>query len=244
MRIHAQRGITLVEMLLVIAIIGMVIFSIVAVTMQAGKLHARTSVHLEPQASAMLALKRMQRELRDAMLISTTTPSPSTWIEFTVPAKDEHGLNRVQTDKHGFLSLVPGKNLCYFLGTKIVADPQGRNRWTARPDRQGTTLFRAETSYDERNDMFYNAQVLVDKVVNPYTLSATEMAGLKLTALNRTLFVFVPYDDSGTPDDISDDTPRADTQLITITLVVEATLQGKPLYHPLWTQFCMRNLKT
>ena len=52
----------------------------------------------------------------------------------------------------------------------------------------------------------------------------------------QTLFAYSPSDSNGNP--------TALTQLISVAIVVKGMYQGKPVYSPLWTQFCMRNLKS
>lgn len=235
------RGMTLIEVLIVLAIIGLVTGAVGALSIQASKLYARTSWHIEPQSSAMVAFKRLERELRDAMLVSTTTPSPSTWIEVVLPKKDQHGLNILKANAQGRLTLLAGESVCYFLGKKVAQDGANSLLWTAQPDAQGTTLFRARSDdYDEAGMQFAHSRVLIDDIVDPRTI--TEEPSLQQMAVNRTLFVFIPYNDNGTPDDPTDDFPRPDTQLIAVTLIVKSTYQGRTVYHPLSTQFCLRNL--
>lgn len=238
------RGVTLPEMLISLVIIGITGFMVIAIAIQNNRLYARTSVRIEPQASAMLAFKRMEREIRQAMLISTATPSPSTWIQIQLPKKDADGLNELGVDNQGRIALIPGDYVSYFLGKKLSQPDPHKNKWVAQPSVAGTTLFRTKSTYNEVSDTFTDAQIVVDGIVNPADISLKDEPDITKEALGNTLFVFTPYDDNGTPEDFTDDKPRADTNLITITVIVKAKLQGRPVYHPLWTQFCLRNLRT
>lgn len=231
----------MLELLVSVFIIGLTFFVIVNISIKASKLHARTNVHIEPQASAMIAFKRMEREIRQAMVISTTTPSPSTWIEVILPEKDEQGLNKLGVDANNRLVLIPGKTVSYFLGDKLELQDANRKLWRARPSDSGTTLFRAETSYNKLTNSFDNCKSIIDNIVNPSDPSIASEPQLTRDALANTLFVYTPYDDNGTPDDYTDDRPLTTTNLIAITLVVKAMQNGRPVYHPLWTRFCLRN---
>jgi hypothetical protein len=234
-------GMTAPELLIVVFIIALTFFVIVNISVKASKLYARTSVHIEPQASAMIAFKRMEREIRQAMVISTTTPSPSTWVEITLPKKDAQGLNELMVDANNRLLLIPGKRVNYFLGKKIALQDSVRNIWNARPSNTGTTLFRTEGKRDITSNTFPGARVIIDNVINPSDTSLVDEQQLTRDALSNTLFVYSPYDDNGTPDDYTDDRPLTTTNLIGITLIVKSMQNGRPIYHPLWTRFCLRN---
>jgi len=238
---HVTFGVTLLEMLISMFIIGLTFFVIINISLKASKLYTRTNVHIEPQASAMIAFKRLEREVRQAMVISTTTPTPSTWIEITLPEKDDQGLNKLAVDAEGKLVLIPGKTISYFLGDKMTLQNADYKLWKARPNIAGTTLFRSETSYDKPGNFFNHCRIIIDGIVNPNDPSVMNEPQLTRDALANTLFVYTPYDDNGTPDDYTDDNPLTTTNLISITLVVKAMQNGRPVYHPLWTKFCLRN---
>lgn len=250
MRPRALPAYTLMELMVVLFIIGFLILAITSIIMQGSKLYASTSVHIEPQASAMLGLKRMERELRDTMKIVTGTPSPTTWIELKLPEKDENGLNKVYFDSEHRLALVEGKSITYFLGTKGTKDTSGPYLYYATPSADGSTLFRAEGHYDNTATTIPKSRIIVDNIVNPTWLAnmmndtAFRKAHPELTRedLKKCLFVFTPFNPNGTPDDLTDDTPTIQTELITISFIVKAMFQGKPIYHPLWTEFKLRNL--
>ena len=236
-------GITLPELLVVFFIIGLTSFVILNVWVKASKLYARTSVHIEPQATAMLAFKRTEREMRRAMQVSTSM-SPSIWVIILMPEMDENGLNKIGIDAQGRLTLLPGKKIHYFLGKKVQLVDGQRRIWAAKPDLAGTALFRAyDDDYNSGSVTFSKAKVIIDNIVNPTDPSLATASELDRDALGKTLFMYAPYDDNGTPDDMTDDTPL-DAKLLGITLIIKATLQGKPIYHPLQTQFCLRNKKT
>jgi len=234
-------GVTMVELLVSLFIIGLTFFVILNISVKSSKLYARTSVHIEPQASAMIAFKRMEREVRQAMVISTTTPSPSTWVEITLPDKDEQGLNKLMVNANNRLMLIPGKTVSYFLGTKITLQSKQQKSWLAQPSSTGTTLFRAETTYNKFTNTFAGARVIIDNIVNPSSTSLIDEQQLTRDALSHTLFVYTPYDDNGTPDYYADDKPLTTTNLIGITLIVKTVQNGRLIYTPLWTKFCLRN---
>ncbi|MHB0939244.1 MAG: PulJ/GspJ family protein [Armatimonadota bacterium] len=240
---HAARirGVTLLEMLISVFIIGLTFFVIINISIKASKLYARTNVHIEPQASAMLAFKRLEREIRQAMVISTTTPTPSTWIEITIPEKDDDGLNKLTVDAQGKLVLIPGETISYFLGDKLTLQDATRKLWKAQPNTAGSTLFRSESSYDKPGNYFNHCKIVIDGIVNPNDPDVMSEPQLTRDALENTLFVYTPYDDNGTPDDYTDDHPLSTTNVINITLVVKTMQSGRPVYHPLWTKFCLRN---
>lgn len=235
-------GVTLMELLIAVFIIGLAFFVVVNISIKASELYARTSVHIEPQQSTMIAFKRMEREIRQAMSISTTTPSPSTWIEITLPQKDAQGLNELAVDSYGRLSLIPGATVDYFLGDKISLQDATNQLWVAQPDGTGATLFRTESAYDASTNTFSDCQVIIDHIVNPGDASLLNEPQLTQDALANTLFVYSPYNDNGTPDIYTDDLPLTTTNLIGITLIVKSMQNGRPYYTPLWTKFCLRNI--
>lgn len=235
------RGVTLLEMLISVFIIGLTFFVIINISVKASKLYARTNVHIEPQASAMIAFKRLEREIRQAMVISTTTPTPSTWIEVTLPEKDDDGLNKLAVDAQGRLVLIPGKTISYFLGDKLALQDATHKRWQGRPNTSGRALFRTEQDYNASTNSFDDCQIIIDGIVNPSDPGVQNEPQLTRDALANTLFVYTPYDDNGTPDDYNDDSPLTTTNLISITLVVKTLQNGRPVYHPLSTKFCLRN---
>jgi len=231
----------MVELLVAMFIIGLTFFVIVNLSVKSSRLYARTSVHIEPQASAMIAFKRMEREIRQAMTISTTTPSPSTWVEVIIPQKDDLGLNQLSVDATGRLMLIPGETVSYFLGRKLWLQNSQQQLWLARPSNTGTTLFRAESTYNIWTDTFSYAEVIIDNIVNPSSYSLIDEPQLTRDALANTLFVYSPYDNNGTPDDYTDDRPLTTTNLIGITLIVKSVQNGRNIYTPLWSRFCLRN---
>ena len=237
-----RPGVTLVEVLVVVFIIGLTGFIAVGIMINSAKLYARTNVHIEPQASVMLAFKRMEREIRQSMLISTTTPTPSTWVAVTMPQKGSDGLNQVTVDSNGRLKLVPGTVVNYFLGTKVTLRNAALGTYLASPSGTGTSLFRAESTYNSGSNTFDNAKLIIDAIVNPNDPNLDNDPALSRESLANTLFVYTPYYNNGTPDDYLDDRPLSTTKLITITLVVKAMQSGRNVYHPLWTQFTFQNL--
>jgi len=230
-----RRGITLLEVLISTVILSVVLGMILSLLVQTSKLYAKTSPYLTGQSADMLALKRMQRELRDAMLISTTSPSPSTWVEIVLPKKDVAGMNVIQADALGNLSLATGSTIDYFLGTKIAQSTSDPTLWSAQASDQGTTLFRADHASQTSASpaRWSQATIMVDGVVNPAAVATVTSLS---TLSQKTLFAYTPSDGSGNP--------TALTQLISIAVIVQGTYQGRPVYTPLSTQFCMRNLKS
>ena len=72
--IHDQRGFTLTELLVVVAILGLMLATIVTVQMQGAQAYLIGSHRVEAQQSGRVALELMVRELRSATVV-TAIPS-------------------------------------------------------------------------------------------------------------------------------------------------------------------------
>lgn len=242
-------GLTLPEMLVVIAVIALIITVVVSLTLQAHRIFARSSVHIEPQESQMLALQRMESEIRQGMLLNYVPSDPS-FLEVILPEKDqETQLNKIERvpPVTGPLGLVQGQHVTFFVGKKEYLNPANSNQWVAVLDDRGDTLFRADDSVLPVNGKYTNAEALLDfslrteggKPPEDYDPSDIEP---------RKVFEYWPANDNGTPNDTSDDLPSNDTKLIRITLsvpMVKTTARGREVVnHTLWTQFCLRNHET
>lgn len=223
-------------------IIGLTSFVLINISIKASMLYAKTNAHVEPQASAMIAFKRMELEMRQSMSISTTLPTPSTWVELVMPQKDSNGLNQLTVDAQGHLQQIAGQTVDYFLGTKAQCTNTAKNLWTAHPDESGTTLLRSTDTYNAGANSYTNCRIIIDGIVNPNSPNLSGIPEIARYSLKKTLFVYTPYNDHGNPTDYDYYSPLSNTNLMNITLVVQSTLQGKPVYVPLETSFCFRNI--
>lgn len=194
-----SRGLTLVEVLMVIAVISVVMITLLLMIMQNNKLYMRTAVHLDPQASQMIALKRMERELREAMQV-LNSPEPATWIHIILPIKDQNGFNVLSYDAAtGELGLTlnttdttkpMNPNISYFLGNKVSAVAGKTNTYVAEASTTGTCIFRATSMPSVDSDIFPEAQLIAEGVLNPPLLPDPNNPGKIITG---NMFDYFPY---------------------------------------------------
>ncbi|MHB9025137.1 MAG: PulJ/GspJ family protein [Armatimonadota bacterium] len=228
-------GVTLIEVLISVSFIAIMLAAIISLSVNANRLYLRTSGHIEPQASQMIALKRIERDLREGMFLLTT--SSSTWVQVTLPALDDDGHHRiVQNSETGRLGLTPGVTVRYFLGTVQYTD-SSKQHWLAIPSETGNILFRADASTVNGLGQYPDARVIIDSILStpiiPNPVDPTQ-------GTPTSIFTYWPANTDGSP--------TINTKLIKITLTktaVEYLNTGKrTVNHTLWTQFCLRNLQT
>lgn len=232
---YRVRGATLVEMIIVCVVIAIVFISISTLSIQASKVYARTNIHIEPQASQMLAMTRMQQEIREAIEVVNNDPltnqlSNEKQITIIIPQKDSYGLN-ITTNVNGALQ-IQEDTTCYIRFRQEVY-PVGSN----------------------------TAHILMEKIdrnSNTVVGSTEIIHGLALTPMNPDpahpgqniagkLFEYYPLNDNGTPNDPTDDTIGPGTRLVKITLSIPLNQNtptgGVTVYHTLHTEFALRNCR-
>ncbi|MHB9130066.1 MAG: PilW family protein [Armatimonadota bacterium] len=244
MRTRQSSGVTLIEMLIVVGVIAMVVTVVITLSLQASRVYARTSKHIEPQESQMLALQRIQRDIRESM--SVTTVSNATWMVIHKPVKGSDGkfvLVRNPTTGRLGLSLDPNA-LVYFLGTRQYPDPVDHSHWNAVPDTSGDTLFKADITTQNSSGAFPDARVIIDGILPTPMIPDPKHPGKEIPT---SLFVYWPIPDNGTPNDPTDDPTVYNTMIkITLTKKLEiSTPSGRRTEnHTLTSQFALRNLQT
>lgn len=235
MRVRRHLGVTLPEILVSLTIISVVFVTISVIFMQSTKIYMRKSGHTIPQEAQMLALKRMQRFMRQAMFVNIVTPTPSTWVELCLPRLNSSGMNVLVRGENGQLGLQrdPNKDLCFFLGVREYPDPANTNVWNAIPNNTGHTIFRALSSTRTADGKYPNAEVMIDGV-----LSVPMVPDLSRPGQMKPGRIFEYW-----PTDPNDPTrPTRDTQLVVVSLTIPVTVLGnRTEYHTLQTQFCLRN---
>lgn len=230
------RGVTLTEVLVVVAVTAMVLTVVIAISLQGMRMYAATSTHIQPQEAQMIALQRLEREMREAMVIDLNSTANA--VEIIRPAKDANGLN-LFTDG----LLVSGKRICFFLGNKVS---QGGS-WLAVPSATGDTLFRIEsTATNFPLGAAYSstqARVIIEGILSTPMIDDPDHEGQMIPT---DLFTYAPIDDNDTPDNPDDDLLLTNTSLVRITLTVPVAHHGPAgivtEHHTLSTQFCIRNL--
>ena len=79
-----QRGFTLTELLIVIAVLGVMLAGLLAVQMQGQQSYLIGSHRVEAQQNARVALELMIRELRSATSVTATVKS---WLLVNAPSE-------------------------------------------------------------------------------------------------------------------------------------------------------------
>lgn len=231
---YRVRGATLVELIIVCVVIAIVFVSISTLSIQSSKVYARTNIHIEPQASQMLALKRLQQEVREAIEVVndplTNQLSNENQITIIVPLKNSYGLN-ITESVNGKLEIK--EDLAYYIRFRQEVYPVGST----------------------------SARILREKIdrTNSSVLESKEIIhGLSLTPMNPDpdhpgqniagkLFEYYPLDDNGTPNDPTDDNIGPGTRLVKITLSMPLNQNtptgGVTIYHTLHTEFALRNCR-
>lgn len=247
-----HRGTTLIEMLVVVAFIAVVTVAITQLSMQSMKIYTRTSEHINPEASLNLALKRMERPIREAMFIRLG--SSSTAVEIVIPIKDNAG--RIQTastvinadTQTKALVRREGKHLCYFLGRYSEGAPA-----LAIPDAvNGNTIFMVTTGSDTTvgtdiisstgtmASSYAHAKEIITGITSTPSIVDPDHPG---QALPTTVFAYATngVDASASPNGLN-------AQLLRVTLsmpIVHGPSGGEAIRdHTVSTQFCLRNFET
>jgi type II secretory pathway pseudopilin PulG len=231
------RGVTFIELLVVIGIIAMVIIAVGTLFIEASRVYARTSEHIEPQWSEMLALKRMESDLRQGMHIDTGHSSGLA-AEVVLPLKDADGYNALVQDASGKLALQAGQVIRYFRGHR--APGYTVKNWVAIPDTlvsdNGDCIFKIDANTAMVGSGYPNATIVVSGLVANPPIPDPLNPG---STIPEPVFVFAPLNPDGTLN-------TSLTQLIKITMtfnVQETTPAGRVMKpHTLSTQFCLRNL--
>lgn len=121
MRTH-RYGFTLMEALVVIGVVTLVSASVMGLFLRSSEVYARSSGRVEPQTSQLLALKRMENEIRQAYTISLSEDDPAADIlTLTMPEKNENGLikaysmniNAESTADDILIGVKPGDTITY-----------------------------------------------------------------------------------------------------------------------------------
>lgn len=247
-----HRGITLTEVLVVMAVIGLISAAVTTLSMQSMKIYARTSEHIEPEASLELAFKRMGSIVREAMFIRIG--SSATAMEVALPLKGNDGkiaTNSVLIDTtRGMHALVraEGMHICFFLGRRSATNPT-----IAVPDPiNGNILFmittgsKTTTGTDIINDSgslessYSNAQAIITGISSSPSVPDPQNPG---NALPTTIFAYTTVG-----SDTSAFHKGLNAQLLRITLTVpipRGPSGGEAIRdHTLSTQFCLRNFET
>lgn len=247
-----HRGTTLPELLVVVAFIAVVTVAISQLSMQSMRIYSRTSEHINPEASLNLALKRMERTIREAMFIRLG--SSSTAVEIIIPIKDNAG--RIQTastvinadTQTKALVRREGKHVCYFLGRYSSGSPS-----LAIPDpANGNTLFMVTTGNNTTMgtdiisstgvlaSSYAQAKEIITGITSAPTVVDPDHPG---QALPTTIFAYATnsMDTSASPYGLN-------AQLLRVTLsmpIVHGPSGGEAIRdHTVSTQFCLRNFET
>ncbi len=241
-----RLGLTLAELLVAISVTAVLLGSVLAISLQATHIFATTGSHISPQNAQMLAMRRVAKELRQAMLINTA-PSTGVLAEVVLPKKDPvTGFNQITENPVTHeLGLTQGDTIRYFLGVQKFPNAGNHTTWYANPDSNGNALFRADNTTPLTGSGYLNASVIIAGINSlPMVPDPTHPASL----IPCPIFAFWPCNDNGTPNNPTDDTPTVNTRLIRITTsinVTEKRVAGAFVVpHTLSTQFYLRNLQT
>ena len=238
MSLRKIAGVTLAELLVVIGIIAIVAIATTTIFLRVTGIYTRTSAHTGPQSAEILALKRMENDLRDAMFVSVVTPTPATWVEISLPQVDSYGVPLMVKGKDGTIGLTrnPALDTSYFLGDLVYPTYGDKSHWNAIPDPNGHTIFRALSSTKTSAGIFPNGQVIIDGVLSTPMIPDSKHAGQEIPGR---LFEYWPSD----PNDPT--RPSVDSQLVRVTISIPVqsnTGSGiRVENHTVQTQFCLRN---
>ncbi|MHB9130069.1 MAG: PilW family protein [Armatimonadota bacterium] len=231
--LHHRRGLTFVEMLVVISIVAIVSGAILMIVLQSSRMFARTSAHIQPQESQMLALRKIEGEVREAMGI--TVGSDPMIIEILQPLKDPSPVLMNVIDG---TTLQQGQRVCYFLGRK---EGVSGNSWTtAVPDSvNGDTVFRIYGASPETPIIPFStgtsftsgqATVVIDGLLPRSKQDSTDPP----------LFQYVPTNAKGEA--------VAGTNRLRVNFIILVPEQrpggSTEVKHILSTEFCIRNLNS
>lgn len=239
-----RNGFTLLEVIISAGIIALVSVVLFTIFIQTSRVYSRTSVHFEPQASQMLAMKIMKKEILEGMAVSIH----SEWmaVEVIKPLQEVKSGVKVAdlwNGTTGKFGLQEGEHICFFIG-KLGAGG------TAVPDATGNTIFMVKSTPGYSilpfgsSTTFTKSQyrVIIDDIIKeePDPQNPSVMKPFKV-------FEYWPVDDNGTPQDSSDDTLTDQTALVKITLgylMDEHTNSGvNKTVKKMQSQVCVRNLR-
>ncbi|MHB9025541.1 MAG: PulJ/GspJ family protein [Armatimonadota bacterium] len=244
MRRLRKAGFTLIELIMVIAVVSMLLGAIVMTSLQLDLMYRRTSVHTSPEDQMNLAFWILGTDFRHGIHLNTTA-SPTTWLQIVLPLKDANGFNVLAYDEE-LQKITVQENptpVNYFLGTYVSGDPRtGCTASISLPglDDQITTgnaLFKATGS--PVNNQFTNAVELIGPEIGQNPQEDPNNNNLKI-------YPMVP-DPNNPGQEIATNifAISSDQKLVTITLtvqVIEPSLSGKrTVNHTLSTQFALRN---
>ena len=231
------RGFTLVEMMIVMAMIGLATLAIITLSIQSMKIYASTSSQIEPQASLMLAMKNMQWEMREAMFIRLS--SDSTACEVIIPIKDSSG-SYVMSTEDGFERLECVDAFTGFACLLFPRRAKSSNPANAIPDAvNGNTIFRITTGSDTTvgTDIISNGSTLSSS----YTGAQTIITGVVPA---QTSFAYADY--SGSGNTAFSDGMNAQIVKISVTVPVTVNTPSGNITQnqTLSSEFCLRNFET
>ncbi|HEY3379324.1 MAG TPA: type II secretion system protein [Armatimonadota bacterium] len=244
------HGFTLPEILIVVAFIGMVLTSVLTVSMQSSKIYSRMAVHEKAEAVLELALKRMEKVMREAMFIRVG--STSTAVEIALPLKDSGGkiipssIEVNPTTHAKALVRQEGKHICFFLGRYSTTNPT-----QAMPDGvNGNTIFMISSGTDATtgtdiisaagtlSSSYTNAKEIITGINSVPTVPDPAHPGQALNA-----FIFT-YSTSGTTSAFQDGL-NSQILRVTLTMPIANGPSGEPIHdQTLSTQFCLRNFES
>ena len=245
-----HAGITLVEALVTVTLVAVVFAMTFGIYMQAARIYTRTSVRIEPQHSLMLAMKKMESDIREAMFIRIG--SNASMVEIALPRKDANGMilmtTVVMNSQTGLSTIgrIEGKHVCYFLGRPDASYP---NR--AIPDAlYGNTIYKITTGSNSTT----GADIIrADGTLNAYYTGAVKMVSGVLSRpmitnpstgqeVAGTIFSYAGSSGTSTsPQGLS-------AQIVRISLSVPVQVsEGNTRVtrnHNLSTEFCLRNFES
>jgi hypothetical protein len=227
----------MVESLVVVSVMALIFITIYMIITSASRIYARYSPVIEPESSMLLALKRMQRNMREAILIDMS--STENCVEIGQPVKDARRLNVLTSD-----GLSIGTRVCYFLGRydrenapttviPLLTTDEALDDVDIR-----YTLFAIEQAGDVTN-LPLHASYPVSRVreIIDGILRRPRDPGDAGGTSTTSVFSYAPLNAEGNMTD--------ETRLVRIVLtcpVERMTSTGRETI-PLtcWTQFCLRN---
>jgi len=231
MRRDSCQGLTLPEVLVVVSMLSLVMLTIIMVLVQTGRIYRNTVGQSTPQVTQELALKRLKKEISQAVALNINVSS-ATQLQIAIPEKESDGYNQIVQGSTGKIGLQTGHLVTYFLGVKQPT-PGNPTAWTAVPSDTGDTLFRVtDLAPEQANNT--NADIMIEGIAG--TPKITDFAGNEKTT---SLFTYGPTDHAGVL--------VTDPNLVVITFSTPVTVntpQGhyKQVYHASSTQIYMRNI--
>lgn len=244
-------GVSLLEIMISISLIAIVFIITIGLYLQAGQIFSRTSVRIEPQRSLMLAMKKMESEIREAMFIRIG--SNSSMVELAMPLRDQNdmiAMSKIQLDSNGTRSTIgrsEGKHICYFLGRPDIYDTT-----LAVPDAiYGNTIYQIYTGnntttgsdiINSEGQLAYsyrNASKIISGV-RPHAIVTDPGTGQEVIG---PIFSYVGYNDTNWYT-----SKGLNSQLVRISLTVPVTVVAGKIKtvrnHTVASEFCLRNFES